>query len=196
LWISNAGEMGVDAYLGALEESLGRGAAIVQIREKEFAPRSLRRFAEELMLRCRRFGVRVVVNDDAALAMAIGAAGVHLPARRLAQLPHRPDLPLVGASAHSREEIERAAALGCDYCVLGPVKPTPSHPGAPGLGWERFADMVVDAPVPVFALGGLDPGDLARAQAAGAHGIAMQRGLTAALPAAGIAAATAVAKLA
>jgi 8-oxo-dGTP diphosphatase len=56
--------------------------------------------------------------------------------------------------------------------VLGPVQPTRSHPGVPGLGWERFAEWVEQANLPVYALGGVGPEDTGLAQASGARGVA------------------------
>jgi 8-oxo-dGTP diphosphatase len=61
------------------------------------------------------------------------------------------------------------------FAVLGPIKRTPSHPGAPPLGWPVLADAVVDLPMPVYALGGMQEADLASAWKQGAHGVAMMR---------------------
>ncbi|MCF8151462.1 MAG: thiamine phosphate synthase, partial [Sulfuritalea sp.] len=109
------------------------------------------------------------------LALAAGADGVHLPAAQLASCITRPDLPLVAASCHSAAELERAAALGCDFTVFGPVRASASHPGVPGIGWEAFAAEIAVPPAPTFALGGLTAADLETAQRAGAHGIAAIR---------------------
>jgi 8-oxo-dGTP diphosphatase len=90
---------------------------------------------------------------------------------RLDQRPLGPHL-WVGASCHDAAEIAHAARIGVDFIVLGPVQPTVSHDGAPVLGWPRFEDLVRDAPMPVFALGGLRRDDLSKARACGAQGIA------------------------
>jgi 8-oxo-dGTP diphosphatase len=82
---------------------------------------------------------------------------------------------LCAASCHTRAEIERAAALGLDFAVLGPVLPTPSHPGATMLGWDGFAAIAAEAPLPIYALGGLTRDDLDLAIAHGAHGVALRR---------------------
>jgi 8-oxo-dGTP diphosphatase len=66
--------------------------------------------------------------------------------------------------------------LSVDFAVLGPVAPTRSHPGATILGFDAFAGIIRDSPIPVYALGGMSLGDLDRAWRCGAHGIAMQRG--------------------
>ncbi len=83
---------------------------------------------------------------------------------------------LCAASCHTRAEIERAAALGLDFVVLGPVRPTPTHPEASALGWDGFAALAAQAPLPIFALGGLARGDLDVAIAHGAQGVALRRG--------------------
>jgi thiamine monophosphate synthase len=78
----------------------------------------------------------------------------------------------VGASCHDVDELQLASRLGVDFAVLGPVLPTATHPGAPALGWARFADLVEAAALPVYALGGVGPADLDRARGCGAQGVA------------------------
>jgi len=174
--ITNAADVGEAVFLDRLTRSLAAGLALVQVREKALAPDALARFAGAVLSAAHPRGARVLVNADAALAQRIGADGVHLSARELERAGARPAFEWVGASCHDARELARAAALPADFVVLGPVLPTPSHPGAATLGWERFAELIRDYPLPVYALGGLARGDLDRAWQAGAHGIAMMRG--------------------
>ncbi|MEM9383640.1 MAG: Nudix family hydrolase [Pseudomonadota bacterium] len=109
-------------------------------------------------------------------------AGLHLPARFLAQLPHlRESADRRGwqlmCSCHDPGELAAASSGGADAAVLGPVLPTPSHPGAKALGWAGFAQWVTDLPLPVFAIGGMDDGLLTAAWEAGAQGVAGIRGV-------------------
>ena len=173
--ITHAGEIGVDAQLQLLARALEGGLKLVQLREPGLDPASRAVFAKTAVALCHRYGARVLVNGDAELAAAVGADGLHLPAAQLAHLQQRPDFHLVAASCHSAQELEQAALLGCDFAVFGPVRPTASHPGAAGIGWEGFAAEVAVPPLPVFGLGGLSRVDLDRAQQAGAHGIAAIR---------------------
>jgi 8-oxo-dGTP diphosphatase len=101
---------------------------------------------------------------------------VHLTSAQLEEIRVRPEFALVGASCHDAGELAQAQALGADFVVLGPVLPTPTHPGAAGLGWSRFAALLKDCPLPVYALGGLQPAELEAAWRHGAHGISMMRG--------------------
>jgi 8-oxo-dGTP diphosphatase len=173
--ISHAGEIGVDAQLLALARALEAGLTLVQLREPTLDAARRAAFVHAAVDLCHQFGARVVVNGDAVLAAESGADGLHLPARHLAACTTRPDFPLVAASCHSAAELERAAELGCDFAVLGPVQATFSHPGAAGIGWGSFAAALGVPPLPTYALGGLSRTDLDTAQRAGAHGIAAVR---------------------
>ena len=82
---------------------------------------------------------------------------------------------LAGASCHDADDLERARAAGCDFAVLGPVRATPTHPGAPVLGWTGFEDLARGAGLPVFAIGGLGDGDVAAARRNGGQGVAAIR---------------------
>lgn len=193
--ITNASEVGVDAYLAKLRTLSSKNAsntapigefqgifavptsfpALIQVREKSLPRDVLKKFAREVVAIAHEHGTRVLINSDIELAREVGADGVHLTSAQLASVDERPDLAWVGASVHSRDELMRAASLKCDFAVVGAVKPTASHPGQATMGWENFSRIAIDAPIPVFAIGGLQPADLVEAIARGAHGIAMQR---------------------
>ena len=174
--ITHASELGVTEQLRRLELALARGLKLVQVREKALGEKALRDFAARVIGRAHAHGARVLVNGNAQLARDLGADGVHLTAAQLKDARQRPDCGLVGASCHDAGEMERAQAVGADLVVLGPVLPTPTHPGAAGLGWAKFAALLTDCPLPVYALGGLTSTDLETAWRHGAHGISMMRG--------------------
>jgi 8-oxo-dGTP diphosphatase len=118
----------------------------------------------------------VLINSDIELALRLGADGVHLAAAQLARLERRPALSWCAGSCHNAEELVRAAQLGVDFAVLGPVQATPSHPDSMPLGWDGFTDLARGSSLPVFALGGMQPDELETAWRHGAQGIAMVRG--------------------
>ncbi len=173
--ITRAAAIGARRQLAELDAALESGLRLVQVREAALAADAREAFAREVVRRARPCGAIVVVNDDLELARRVGADGVHLPARHLACLGGRPDFEWVGASCHTRAELEQAAALSLDYALLGAVLPTATHPGAPCLGWEGFAALAANLPLPVFALGGMSRDDMETARDAGAHGIAAIR---------------------
>lgn len=119
--------------------------------------------------------LRVVLDRDPEMVGRLGAAGWHADSGRLAALPSRPAVPLCLASAHSPAELTRARELGFDAAVLGPVRPTPTHPDASGLGEATAAAWTQAANLPVYWLGGLGPGDLDAVQAHYAQGVAAIR---------------------
>jgi 8-oxo-dGTP diphosphatase len=174
--ITHAAELGQAELLRRLEQALARGLRLVQVREKNLRENELRDLAARVIGIAHAHGARVLVNGSPQLARELGADGVHLTSVLLKETRLRPDLALVGASCHDADELARAQALGADLAVLGPVAPTPSHPGAAGLGWTRLAALLKDCPLPVYALGGLRPADLETAWRHGAHGISMMRG--------------------
>lgn len=156
----------------------GSGRPLVQLRSPGADPVRWRALCRQAVDACRAADATVLVNGDVALAREL-RAGVHLPARMLQGLDARPlpeDVP-VAASCHTGEELRLAEALGCDFAVLGPVRATASHPGVPGLGWAGFADLREQASLPLYAIGGLAPDDVAEARCHGAQGIAAIRGL-------------------
>ena len=173
--ITHAGEIGVAAQMEKLRRALAAGLRLVQIREPLLKVERREAFAREATRLAHAHGARVLINGDAALALHVGADGVHLPSAQLMQMEVRPELPLVAASCHHAAELARAAALELDFAVLGTVRDTLSHPGIGGLGWKRFAQLLENMPLPVFALGGMRREDLDTAQQAGAHGIAAIR---------------------
>ncbi|MEO8627041.1 MAG: Nudix family hydrolase [Betaproteobacteria bacterium] len=176
LAITDAHSRGTSQLLERLDASLRNGLKMVMVREKEMAIAQLRDLILAVRKMCRRYDCLVVVNADADLATRTHSDGVHLTSTQLMHCSHRPALPLVGASCHSPAELDRAAQLGCDYAVLGPILPTPSHQNMPHLGWQRFARLVRRYTVPVYGLGGMTRADLNHAHLHGAHGLAMIRG--------------------
>jgi 8-oxo-dGTP diphosphatase len=176
LGITDAWARGEPAQLNQLDVALGRGLRMVMVREKQMPRARLRAFTAEVLRRCGRVGALVLVNGDEELARASRASGLHLTSAQLLQCTHRPDLAWSGASCHDQRELERAAVLGLDYVVLGPVLETPSHTDAHPLGWGHFAQMVSGYPLPVYALGGMTLRYFNAACGAGAQGVAMVRG--------------------
>ena len=172
-----AEENGIDAELKRLESALDCGLRLVQVRDKTLPAAERERFATEVVTRVRAHpGARVLINDDAALAVRLGADGVHYSSNRLMALDERPDFALIAASCHCEAELAHAAKLGLDFVVFGPVQATRTHPEATPLGWAEFARRIDDLPLPAYALGGLTPDDLDIARTHGAHGIALMRG--------------------
>ncbi len=170
--VSNAAETGFDAWSLKLSAQVLGEKSLVQIREKGLEPQRVQFLLSRALTRGTPFGAVVVVNSDCGSWPQ--ADGVHLTSRALMEASARPAGRVVGASCHDADEMAQAAKLRLDYVVVGPVKPTASHPGATTLGWPGFAALVADFPLPAYAIGGLTRADLPEAKRHGAHGVALR----------------------
>ncbi len=160
--------------IGALHRLVERHDGLIQLRQPSLDSTGrdhLLRAAAELPDAVRN---RLILNtrpDDPALARF---GGCHLAARRLRECRGRPvrEDQLLGASCHTREELELAESMGADYATLSPVRETASHPETEPLGWTRFRKLIHGLQLPVYALGGMTLDDLSAAGQHGARGVA------------------------
>ncbi|MGE0811077.1 MAG: Nudix family hydrolase [Immundisolibacter sp.] len=168
-----------DAYLAHIDHWATRGVRLACLRSPGLDSAAYRHLAEHALARARQHGIALLLHGDAALAMELGAAGVHLPGRVLAATTKRP-VPQslwLAASCHDASQLEKAAHIGCDFAVLSQVAVTASHPGQPPLGWQRFKHLVDASGLPVYALGGVRQEDATMSRSMGGRGIAAQRSL-------------------
>lgn len=123
---------------------------------------------------CREMGVPLILHGGVQRLEQVAADGIHLSWAEASQLACRP-VPAgvwLGVSCHNEEELAHAVALGADYATLGPVQATSSHPDAEPIGWSRFQALAAQAPIPLYALGGMTTEDIAMAQQCGGQGCA------------------------
>ncbi len=175
--ITNAKKYGETEFMQRLKAALEKGVRLVQVREHDMAPEQLESFARRVVTLAHEHDARVLINGDETLARRCGADGVHLPGEQLMRMKQRPGTRIWAASCHDATELAQAAALEADFVVLSPVLPTPTHPEAAGMGWEKFAGLVNNYPVPVYALGGMKRELLETAMRCGAHGVSLMSGI-------------------
>jgi thiamine-phosphate pyrophosphorylase len=166
-----------------LDEVLGNGVDIVQLRQKGLEAAQELRYLEVFREACGTHGALLAVNDRADVAYAAGADILHLGQDDLPVVLARQLIgpaSIIGLSSHAAAETSAAAAEpAADYFCAGPVWPTPTKPGrpAPGLDLVRYA-AGLDTSRPWFAIGGIDEGNLDQVLAAGATRIVVVRVLT------------------
>lgn len=170
--------------IDVIEAALRGGVRAVQLRERGLTTRELLALAERLRGVTRAAGAALLINDRIDVALACDADGVHLPGTSFAIADARSLLGprrLIGVSTHAPEEIAAAARHGADFAVFGPLYDTPSKRpyGAP-LGIAALAAARSAAPLPLFAIGGIDRERVAAVRAAGVDGIAVIRAVLAA----------------
>ena len=159
---------------------------LVQIRERGLGDRTLGSLVARAVESTRGTRTRVLVNDRVDVALAHGAAGVHLRGGSFSAARVRARTPagwIVGRSIHGLDEGARVtAAGGLDYVLLGSVYETASKPGKPPLEAGMLRRAAGTLPVPVLAIGGITLERVPEVAASGAAGLAAI-GLFAAPPA-------------
>jgi thiamine-phosphate diphosphorylase len=169
--------------LDKIEQAAKAGVDWIQLREKDLSGRELAELAAAA--RQRIVGsAELLINDRLDVGVASGAAGVHLgenslpieAARRLVTQRCGGRQFLVGASTHSLQAAQEAAAGGADYVIFGPVFATPSKAsfGAP-QGLTKLREVSEALTIPVIAIGGITALNAPECLKAGATGIAAIR---------------------
>lgn len=167
-----------------LRGAIDGGVEIVQLREKHLPDDELVAVANAARALCKRLGALLIVNDRPLVAREIGADGVHvgqddMPVGEVRELVG-PEL-LIGLSTHAPGEIDAVAADAAaglvDYIGVGPVHATPTKPGRPAVGLELVRYATAHAPVPFFAIGGIDAANAPEAIQAGARRLCVLRAI-------------------
>jgi thiamine-phosphate pyrophosphorylase len=162
LYVTDRAAIGDDRLAAVLNRLAGAAGLAVTLREDPaLADRDLAGRARDARQRLGET-VPLFVHRRFDVALAAGAAGVHLPSHGLPLPRVRADVRRgfrVGLSTHSAAEAEEAIAVGADFVVIGPVFDTPSKRryGAP-LGPEALAALPHrdTHSCEVFAIGGVD----------------------------------------
>jgi len=160
---------------------LGGGSGLaLHLRGTRAGARLLLDLACRLRTVARDTGAVLLVNDRIDVALAAGLDGVQLGERSLAVRAARTLLPaptLIGASVHDVERARMAWSEGADFLIVGTIFPTSSHPGRAGAGTEFLTRVGTVGEGPMVAIGGITPERISPCLEAGAHGIAVLRGV-------------------
>jgi thiamine-phosphate diphosphorylase len=152
------------------------GSSMVQLRLKDASAREL---VEVARLLVAELAVPVIVNDRMDVALAAGAAGVHLGADDLPVGAARAAAPegfIIGSSAGNDTELARVA--GADYVGIGPVFGSASKLDAgPAIGVDEFSRLAKRASMPAVAVGGITAENASGLFAGGAAGVAVIRAI-------------------
>ena len=149
----------LDRLLDLIVTAASAGIDLVQIRESDLSDRALGDLVHRAVDGTRATHTRIIVNDRVDIAVAAGAAGVHLksnslPAERVRDLA--PPGWLIGRSVHDLDEARQVTASGVlDYVMLGTVFETLAKPGRQPVGLDVLRLVVEAVPVPVLAIGGI-----------------------------------------
>jgi len=160
-----------------------RGVRWIQLRVKDEPYAEWKKLALETQAECKKHGdTTFIINDNPALALEIGADGVHLGQQDMPPAKARALLGpgfIIGGTANTFSDIERLAAEGVDYIGLGPFRFTKTKKNlAPVLGLAGYQQVLAqcraaDITVPIVGVGGILLADVPALLATGLHGIAV-----------------------
>jgi thiamine-phosphate pyrophosphorylase len=167
----------IDQLLDRIRLAAEAGVDLIQIRERDLPDAALVALVRSAVAVSRGTRARVLVNDRTDVAIAAGAAGVHLRGDSLAAPRVRsiaPDGFLIGRSVHSLDDVASAEEDGgCDYLLFGTVFASEGKPdGHPIAGIDALRAACKRASVPVLAIGGVDVPAAREIAATGAAGVA------------------------
>jgi len=165
------------SYAEIALRAIAGGADVIQLRDKACGPRELCRIGRVIREITRKTGTLFIVNDRLDVALSCSADGIHLGQDDMRAGTARQIAPpglIIGVSVGTLEEAIRAVQEGADYLALSPVFSTTSKNDAgPGRGLEALREIRRNTSIPVIAIGGVNPGNVNDAIAAGADGIAV-----------------------
>jgi thiamine-phosphate pyrophosphorylase len=161
-----------------VEAALKGGLTLVQYRDKNTDDLIRFQNAQKLCQLCHDYGALFLVNDRVDLALAVNADGIHLGQQDLPIAIARQILGpnrIIGRSTTNPQEMAKAIAEGADYIGVGPVYETPTKVGKAAAGLDYVSYVAQNSPVPWFAIGGIDQGNLQDVLKAGAKQVAVVR---------------------
>ena len=161
-----------------LEAAVAGGVGMVQLRDRELEDGGLLHAAIRAAGACAKLRIPFIVNDRLDIAQASGADGVHLGQTDMPPAAARrilgPDA-IIGLSTQSPAQVDAAEREPVDYIGIGPIHATPTKPGRPAVGTALVRYAAARCSRPFFAIGGLEPSNIADVAAAGGRAVSVLR---------------------
>lgn len=160
----------------AVEQAVIGGCTMVQIREKEILSLDFYVLASEMKKITDRYGIPLIINDRIDIAMAVGAAGVHIGQKDIPADIARKVIGkemLLGVSAVSAAEAVNAAKAGADYLGVGAMFPTGTKPDAGFVSMEELGRIRKAVDIPIVVIGGISKENAMLFQPMGIDGLAV-----------------------
>jgi thiamine-phosphate pyrophosphorylase len=172
----------ITASAQAAELACRGGVRWVQLRVKNLPAAAWRQLALDVQAVCRHHGATFIMNDNPALALEVGAAGVHLGQQDMPPAEARALLGpnfIIGGTANTFADMEGLVAAGVDYIGLGPFRfTTTKEKLSPILGLSGYTELLTQYraagfTTPIVGIGGVALADMAGLLATGLHGVAV-----------------------
>lgn len=167
-----------DDFLKRIENIAAAHPAGIILREKDLDEEEYKALAWQVLALCRKYNTRCILHSYPGAAIELACRSLHLPLPLLRGLPRekRAAFPILGASCHSVEDAVEAESLGCTYITAGHIFATDCKKGLPGRGLDFLREVCSCVSLPVYAVGGIHPGNIAALGETGAAGACVMSG--------------------
>ena len=175
--------LGEKTLFDQVEEALIGGVTLVQLREKEMSEDDFLKEAIEMAKLCHRYNVPLIINDNVDIAMKSGADGVHVGQSDMEAAAARKKLGsdmIVGVTAKTIEQAQRAQDAGADYLGSGAIFGTTTKSGAKPMTTELLSSITASVSIPVVAIGGINRSNILQLRGTTISGAAIVSGIFAA----------------
>ena len=168
--------LGLKCEIDAARKAINGGAKVIQLRDKNHSKSEILAIAQKLKDSCCKSNILFIVNDHLDIALACEADGLHIGQDDLPLSVVREELPIdkiVGLSATTLAQAQKAEAEGADYVAVGSIFPSPTKASATVVGLERLHQIKQTISIPVVAIGGINRENIVEVMAAGADSAAV-----------------------
>lgn len=159
-----------------VQQAIEGGITCLQLREKNMCEDKFLQEAKEIGALCKEKQIPFIVNDDVEVAVKTGADGVHIGQSDMDGAKARallgPD-KILGISARTVEQAQKAQADGADYLGVGAVFHTSTKKDAHAVDFETLKKICQSVSIPVVAIGGISKENLLQLKGSGVCGVAL-----------------------
>lgn len=165
-------------FLRQLEKIAAAAPARIILRAKELPESGYRALAQQALEICRGYDTKLTLHYFWKTAIELGADSIHLPLHVLRQLSsaEKRHFSCIGASCHCPEEAAEAEKLGAGYITAGHVFATDCKKGLEPRGLDFLRRVCESVALPVYAIGGITPENIASVRSCGASGACVMSG--------------------
>lgn len=174
--VTDRGFVGRQTLYEQIEEALRGGVTMVQLREKKLPEAEFIAEAAEVKKLCEKYHVPLIINDNVEVAIRSGADGVHVGIEDMEVSEIRKRVPvdfIIGATAKTVEQAQKAERDGADYLGVGAVFPSPTKKNAIRITTEQLKAITGAVSIPAVAIGGITAENVEEIRGGGMSGIAV-----------------------
>lgn len=168
--------VGEKSLLEQVEEALQGGVTLVQLREKEMDEEAFLEEALQMKELCHKYHVPLIINDNVEVAIKSGADGVHVGIEDapVSEIRKRTGKEfIIGATAKTVEQAQKAEESGADYLGVGAVFPSETKKTAIRITGEQLRKISRSVSIPIVAIGGITLENVSQIDGADICGIAV-----------------------